>query len=411
MRTVAARALSSGVTPWPIVATVVGSGIVASFQVGKAAIATPSLQTDLGLDLAAVGWLTAIFALLGAIGGIPVGAVTAAVGDRRILAIGLLAMSLGAVGGAEANTFSVLLSSRIVEGFGFLLITVAGPAILQRVLAGARRDLALGFWSCFMPVGMALAMLTGPLFGGWRTLWWTGAGCAIAAAALTLVLVPRSAALVSFKWSDHVKDASQIMRLRGPILLAVCFALYSLMFFALFSFLPVLLMDRMAVIPSTAGMFSAIVVGVNVGGNLAAGYLLAHGFSRPTLVAGASFVMGASALGIFLPAFGPVPALVLCIVFSAVGGIIPATLLSSTSIIAPVGLAPVVVGLAMQGSNLGQIIGPVAVGGVIEVYGWSAASGVVLAAAGFAILAARYIRREFDPASGIRSARPLGTLD
>jgi predicted MFS family arabinose efflux permease len=382
--------------PWPIVATVVGSGIVASFQVGKAAIATPLLQTELGLDLPAVGWLTAIFALLGVIGGIPVGAITAAAGDRRILVIGLLAMSLGAVGGAEANTFSVLLSSRIVEGFGFLLITVAGPAILQRVLGGARRDLAFGFWSCFMPVGMALAMLTGPLFGGWRTLWWAGAGCAIAAAALTLVLVPRSAALASFKWSDHVKDASQIMRLRGPILLAVCFALYSLMFFALFSFLLVLLMDRMAVMPSTAGMFSAVVVGANVCGNLAAGYLLARGFSRPTLVAGASLVMGASALGIFLPAFGPVPALVLCIVFSAVGGIIPATLLSSTSIIAPAGLAPIVVGLAMQGSNLGQIIGPVAVGGLIEVYGWSTASGIVLAAAGFAILAARAIRREFN---------------
>jgi len=390
--TAVSRALPSGVMPWPVVATVVGSGIIASFQVGKAAIAAPTLRTELDLDLAAVGWLTAVFAFLGAIGGIPAGAVTAAVGDRRILVIGLLAVSLGAAAGAEADTYSVLLASRAVEGMGFLLITVAGPAILQRVLTGAQRDLAFGFWSCFMPAGMAIAMLVGPLFGGWRPLWWASAGSAIAAAAVVLLLTPGSAARASFKWRDHAMGALSIVRLKGPILLAGCFALYSLMFFALFSFLPVLLMDRMMVTHAAAGTLSALVTGVNVVGNLAAGYLLTRGLGRPTLIAGASLVMGTSALGIFLPAFGPVPALLFGVVFSAVGGIIPATLLSSTAIIAPVGLAPVVVGLVMQGSNLGQIIGPVAVGSTIEAFGWSAAAGAVLAAAGLAVLAARALR-------------------
>jgi len=386
------RALPSAAMPWPIVATVVGSGIIASFQVGKAAIAAPTLRTELGLDLTAVGWLTAVFAFLGAIGGIPAGAVTAAVGDRRILVVGLLAVSLGAAAGAEAGTYSVLLASRAVEDMGFLLITVAGPAILQRVLTGAQRDLAFGFWSCFMPAGMALALLVGPLFGGWRPLWWASAGAAMAAAAVTLLLTPGSAARVSFRWRDHAMGALSIVRLKGPILLAGCFALYSLMFFALFSFLPVLLMDRMMVTHAAAGSLSALVTGVNVVGNLAAGYLLTRGLGRPTLIAGASLIMGTSALGIFLPAFGPVPALLFGVVFSAVGGIIPATLLSSTAIIAPVGLAPVVVGLVMQGSNLGQITGSVAVGSMIEVFGWSAAAGGVLATAGLAVLAARALR-------------------
>lgn len=386
------RALPSAAMPWPIVATVVGSGIIASFQVGKAAIAAPTLRTELGLDLTAVGWLTAVFAFLGAIGGIPAGAVTAAVGDRRILVVGLLAVSLGAAAGAEAGTYSVLLASRAVEDMGFLLITVAGPAILQRVLTGAQRDLAFGFWSCFMPAGMALALLVGPLFGGWRPLWWASAGAAMAAAAVTLLLTPGSAARVSFRWRDHAMGALSIVRLKGPILLAGCFALYSLMFFALFSFLPVLLMDRMMVTHAAAGSLSALVTGVNVVGNLAAGYLLTRGLGRPTLIAGASLIMGTSALGIFLPAFGPVPALLFGVVFSAVGGLIPATLLSSAAIIAPVGLAPVVVGLVMQGSNLGQITGSVAVGSMIEVFGWSAAAGGVLATAGLAVLAARALR-------------------
>jgi len=384
----------SSTTPWPIVATVVGSGIVASFQVGKAAIATPLLQTELGLDLAAAGWLTAVFALLGAIGGIPAGAIAAAVGDRRILIIGLLAVCVGSAAGAEATAFSVLMISRIVEGLGFLLITVAGPAILERSLAGGQRDLAFAFWSCFMPAGMALAMLVGPLFEDWRSLWWASTGAGIATVVVTLLLVPKATARAPLLWRDVGMKACSIVGLKGPVLLAGCFALYSLMFFALFSFLPVLLMDRVMITHAAAGTLGGLVAGVNIVGNLTAGYLLTRGIGRPTLIAGAGVVMGASSLGIFLPVFGPAPTLLLCAVFSGVGGIIPATLLSTAPLIAPVGLVPVVVGLAMQGSNLGQIIAPVAVGGTIEAYGWSAAAATVVAAAWLTILAAQALRPE-----------------
>lgn len=58
---------------WHVVNIVVGSGVVAAIQVGKAAIVTPMLQKDLGLDLAAAGWLTGIIAVLGLLGGIPAG--------------------------------------------------------------------------------------------------------------------------------------------------------------------------------------------------------------------------------------------------------------------------------------------------------------------------------------------------
>ena len=389
------RALPSAAMPWPIVATVVGSGIIASFQVGKAAIAAPTLRTELGLDLTAVGWLTAVFAFLGAIGGIPAGAVTAAVGDRRILVVGLLAVSLGAAAGAEAGTYSVLLASRAVEDMGFLLITVAGPAILQRVLTGAQRDLAFGFWSCFMPAGMALALLVGPLFGGWRPLWWASAGAAMAAAAVTLLLTPGSAARVSFRWRDHAMGALSIVRLKGPILLAGCFALYSLMFFALFSFLPVLLMERMSITYGAAGLFSALATGINIIGNVGAGYLLARDARRSALLAGAYLIMGLAGIGIFLPVFSDTPTFLLCLLFSGVGGMIPATLISSAPILAPsAALTPVVIGLIMQGSNLGQVIGPVVVGSAIEPYGWTAAAAIVVISA--LIAAAMAVVNSFD---------------
>jgi hypothetical protein len=102
--------------------------------------------------------------------------------------------------------------------------------------------------------------------------------------------------------------------------------------------------------------------------------------------------MGLAGIGIFLEVFGNTPTFLLCILFSAVGGLIPATLISSAPLLAPsAALAPVVIGLVMQGSNLGQVIGPVAVAGAIGVYGWAAAAGIVLIAALIATVAASVV--------------------
>jgi predicted MFS family arabinose efflux permease len=373
-----------------VVTVVVGAGVLAALQVGKAPIATPLLQADFGIDLAAAGWLTAIFALLGLVGGIPAGALVSAAGDRRILIFGLLSTVLGAATGATAPTFSILLISRVLEGLGFLLITIAGPAILQRVVSTEQRDVAFAFWSCFMPTGMALAMILGPLFTEWRLLWWTIAGLTMMVLGVSVLTLPAGALKSVLSWQKVASDALAVSKQKGPILLALCFALYSLMFFALFSFLPMLLMDRMGIAHGTAGVLSALASAANVIGNLAAGYCLAHGIARSRLIAGAGLIMGLSALGIFLPILADMPTFSLCLVFSAVGGLIPATLLASAPLVVrSSGLTPVVIGLVMQGSNLGQVVGPVAVGGAIEAFGWAAAAVTVLVS-GLLVIAVAY---------------------
>lgn len=194
-------------------------------------------------------------------------------------------------------------------------------------------------------------------------------------------------------------DMAAVLRAAQPLRLAACFALYSLMFFALFSFLPVLLIERIGASHRMVGLLTALAIGANMIGNLAAGYLLARGVSRPVLVRGTCLTMGLAALGIFLPMFGDVPTFLLCLLFSAVGGLIPATLLSSAPVVAPTAaLVPVVVGLLMQGSNLGQVVGPVTVGAAIEVWGWHAAAAVVALSALAAMLLARGMRFPRDAA-------------
>ncbi|MCA1413285.1 MFS transporter [Bradyrhizobium sp. NBAIM20] len=379
---------------WHVVSIVVGSGVVAAIQVGKAAIATPMLQKDFGLDLAAAGWLTGILAVLGLLGGILAGSLVARAGDRRSLILGLGLLILGAVIGALATGYAVLLASRILEGAGFLLIIVAGPAILNRAVPSGQQDVPLALWSCFMPAGIALAMLVGPFFSDWRALWWASAGLAAITIAAAWMGIPAAPKRISASWRRTMSDAVHVAASKGPLLLAGCFALYSLMFFALFSFLPVLLMERMNIPHGTAGMLSALATASNIIGNVAAGYLLARGARRSVLLVVAYLAMGFSAPGIFLQIFGDTPTLLLCILFAGVGGLMPAVLISSIPLLSPsAALIPVVTGLVMQGSNLGQVAGPVAVGIAVETYGWTAALAIILIAALLAAIVIASARR------------------
>ena len=125
----AARQLRVSLVVW----IVLGCGIVAALHLGKAAIATPSLQADLGVDLAGAGWLTGIFAVLGLLGGAASGAVVAAVGDRRALLLGLGITAVAGVAGATAPSFALLLISRLLEGLGFLLIESQNNGRIDRL--------------------------------------------------------------------------------------------------------------------------------------------------------------------------------------------------------------------------------------------------------------------------------------
>jgi len=218
-------ATPAALTNWLTIAIVVASGIVAALQVGKVAIALPALRGDLGFDLAAAGWITSVFALLGVVGGIPVGAAVNRFGDRNLLLLGLITLALGGVAGAFAGNLAVLLGSRVIEGAGFLLIVIAAPSVLERVVAPRHRDLAFGILSAFMPAGIAIALLAGPALEDWRGLWLANAALATVVAGLVAVLVTRGEAnRGGLSWRAMIQDTKATVAAGGPLLLALEFA-------------------------------------------------------------------------------------------------------------------------------------------------------------------------------------------
>ncbi|WP_206413819.1 MFS transporter, partial [Lysobacter enzymogenes] len=176
-------------------------------------------------------------------------------------------------------------------------------------------------------------------------------------------------------WRRIAAEAWAVASARGPLLLALAFALYALQFYALLSFLPTLLMQRLQVDAASAGTLGGLAIGANVIGNLAAGWLLRRGARRWRLIALASLTMGAAAAGAFALPLPAMAAYALCVLFALAGGLLPASAIGGAAALErDPGRIAIAVGLLMQGSYLGQVLGPPLFGSVVQAAGWPAAA-------------------------------------
>jgi cyanate permease len=312
---------------------------------------------------------------------------------------GLVVMAFAGLAGAAAPNGSVLLLTRFVEGVGFLMTVVAVPSLLARLAAPSDMKLAFAFWGTYMPAGQAIMLFASPgliASVGWRGLWLVNAAMlALYAAPLWLATRGRDGAAPSAVPRQVLQDLAATLRAPGPRALAFAFACYSLQYLAVIGFLPTVLIEREGLSPTAAGLLSAFFPVGNVVGNLVGGVLLHRGLPRWTTIAAASAIMGICGIGIFSLGLPLWPSYALALLFATGGGMLPATVLGAVPALVPAPrLVPAANGLLVQGSNLGQVIGPPAVGALAAATGgWQEVPLVLGAAALAAIGAALVLRR------------------
>jgi predicted MFS family arabinose efflux permease len=379
----ARRSGEDGGSRWSTVILVVGAGVVSAFQVGKAPAALLAVQADLSLDLSTASWLLSAFAIVGAIGGAAVGIAVDHLGARRMVLGGLLLQAACSALGAVAEGAPLLLAARVIEGLGFLTVTIAAPTLVVGVVAPHDRGRAMAVWGTFMPVGIALVMLAAPLLTeiGWRGFWLVNAAVLLVYAVLlaggTCRMSPGAASERSI-----AGDVWQAASAGGPWLLGGLMAAFAAAFFAVFGFLPAILSDRLGVTPETGSLLTAAAVAANVTGNLACGPMLDRRIRRSAILIAAFAGMALCGFGILGGGVSGPLAYAACIAFSAVGGLIPVALLDGASRHAPrPELVGATVGFVMQGNNIGLVVGPAAAGAVAAGHGWAAVPLLIAALA------------------------------
>lgn len=369
---------ASAVQARRLAALVVAVGVTCALHVGKLPVAIPVLRESLGLTLLQAGFLLSLVQLAGMTLGLLVGLMADRLGTRRVMLAGLVLLALGSGLGALAPSVNHLLLTRVVEGMGFLMAVLPAPGLLrQRVTHSPTLARALGWWGAYMPLGTALALLSGaPVIQwlGWRWAWLGLAGVSLLAAAALWRWVP--VAVSAGQRAGHVPARLwprlvQTLRAPGPWLVAVAFFLYSGQWLAVVGFLPTIY-NQAGYSGAVVGLLSALAAGINMVGNIGAGRLLARGV-RPGHILSVAY--GAMALGAWA-AFAAQGSLVwpylAVLVFSGVGGLIPGTLFGLAVVLAPTeDTVSTTVGWMQQLSALGQFLGPPLVAGLAtQVGGW-----------------------------------------
>ena len=381
-------------TRWPAVWVVFAGGLVCGAYVGKVPPALPFQREELGLTLVESGFIATIFNVIGMLVGMFVGVLCDCFGHKRLGLGGLAVMCLAGFLGAAAWDFPSLLASRFFEGVGFILFTVAGPALMAAAAADSRHRMkVMGLWSSYMPSGGSLAILLAPLAlaaAGWRGLWVTWS----VAAAVALLLVARYAPTPRYGEVRSMKLALESLRQPGSVALALLFAFYVAQWTSVMIWLPTFLVDERGASAAVASFLTALMVLVNVPGNIGGGWLIAHGVRRGTLILAAAAIMVVTDVAMLSAALPDALRFLAVLVFSCCAGTIPSAIFSGVVVHAKtpqhIGTTN---GMVLQTSQAGQFFGPILLAWLASNFGgWGASLWAMLAfaagcaACGWAVL-------------------------
>ncbi len=369
---------------------VIIAGMVAALHIGKIPPAIPVLRDALGISLVEAGFLLSMVQMAGMLGGVFIGLAADGFGLRRSVLLGQGVLATASLAGAWASQPGELLALRAVEGFGFLLCVLPVPSLIRQLVPPSRLALHLGLWGTYMATGTSLVLAGGPLLMGaigWQGLWVALAGVSAAVAGWLFVRVPsdrlRRAAIARATSAPASAPAAARAQWRarlratlgsaGPWRVAITFSVYSSQWLAVIGFLPAIYAQA-GLSGQLSGLLTAFACLANVTGNVAAGRLLHRGVCARHLLYAGFLAMAATAFVAFSPltAEAPVARYLAVVLFSAIGGLIPATLFALAVHVAPdENTVSTTVGWMQQCSSAGQFLGPPLVAWVAgAVGGW-----------------------------------------
>ncbi len=385
-------------TSWRNIALAIFASLNAAFQIGKAIIALPLLQgAPLHLSLRETGLVISSLAIVGAVLAMPLGLMVSRFDARKVLCAGVAVLALTNFAGSFATGIGLLIASRVVEGIAVVVLLICASSVVGRQAAPRERDLAMALSSTAVPSGIALMMLGATVAASlgypvsWQLLWQLNGWLAVASGVVLWLCLPAMPAVASTAVGSGAWNAIRsVAQARGAQLIALCFATYAMIYFAFSGFLPLLLRDLLGLSARQAGYVSAAIVAVNVLGNISAGALMRRGVA-PRRVVGAGFTIGAACIALLFWVPLPMQASVaVAMLMTGCMGSIPGALTAGAPKAAPsAALVPPTIGFMLQGSYVGQLLGPLAAGVLAQAGGWTMVAWMLLALAACGVLLAR----------------------
>lgn len=340
---------------------IIGAGFAAAMHIGKLPAAIPILQAELGLSLVQSGLLLSCIQCAGMCFALLIGSYVSKLGLKRCVLLGLSLLTLASICAGLTQSVLSLFSMRIIEGFGFLLVTLSGPALIRELAPIQSLPAKMGLWAAYMGGGVGIALITAPMLiqsWSWSVVWFSYA-------LITLSF------LIGIAWFiPNTTPSSQAVPLKSLIkltlqhqpawLLALIFGTYAGQWFALVGFLPTIY-EQNHIAPTLAGLLTASVSIANAVGTFICGLLLQRGLQAKLLVILGFVVLIACAL-LFYTAKDSLPFMLqylLVFGFSLFGGLVAGSIFAQALHFSPSPMAiSTTVGMILQCSALSQFLLP-----------------------------------------------------
>jgi MFS family permease len=158
---------------WVCLAAMFFLGFMCFFGLIRVGPVMPVLQEEFGFTLANVGLIQSFFTIAGVLLMYPGTWIMRKVGLKITIIVAAAFSIVGALIGFVAESQTLFLASRAVEGVGAGIVMFMGANVCTRIFPAKKLGLAMAVWSLWAPAGSFLALWLTPYIyaaWGWRSL-------------------------------------------------------------------------------------------------------------------------------------------------------------------------------------------------------------------------------------------------
>ncbi|HEY3684129.1 MAG TPA: MFS transporter [Streptosporangiaceae bacterium] len=346
-------------------------GVVATSLVSQSVPVVGDMAKQFSLSSTVSGWVISIPSLVTAIAAIFGGWLIDRIGDKRVIVGGSVFALAGNMTVFAAQNTATLFTGRLIEGVGYLALTVGAVTMIMRTTTGPRRAIALGVWTSHTAVGVGLTLsIVAPLAGHGQSWRWAFGGHAVLMLVLTAtaILLPRKTADAPVR---RFADIMTVLKRLPPYRVALASGASAFIQTGITNGLTVYLSTTFAVSVARAAGIGTVAEVFVIAGAVTVGHLLKAGLTSRRIAAVGGVLMLAGGVVLYLPSSGFLAAAAAMCGFSLGIGAVNGLIWTFVPVVAP---GPETMGatsgLVSQATYLGVLLGPPAIFSTFAPGGW-----------------------------------------
>jgi MFS family permease len=361
-------------------------------------VMVPLMET-FKMSRATGGWLMSVFTIGGVVLAIPAAMIMKRFGVKNTGILTLVSVLVGAVIVAIANSVPLLMIGRMIEGIALGLVAVLAPATIAMWFKSDERGLPMGLWATFAGIAFFVILnLANPLVTafGLKGVWWFGAAIALVALIVWWLFGEAPQLPPSPQPGEAAPPAAESL---GRAMMSPASWVVALMFFmgiglviGYTTWLPTYLVEAVKIGAVEANFLTSLISLASIPVAIITGWLLDRVPQRK-IVPICTFLVTAivtfwafkitniATIPYYLIFFALVSYPMLTICFT----------LAPDSMKNPAN-APLAIGIATMGQNLGMFVFPPLVGSMIDRSGYGAASLLLVAAAAIGMVVSLFVK-------------------